>query len=112
MKKPKRSARSWFKAAVAQLLGDRAILVPRRGCQRVVVEIGEHIVERVTREPHRLLVANVGDKLLVCGPTIAETIGATVLRVEQEGYVERLHVALGGELAQTTTMVNVLKRAA
>lgn len=109
-KRSKRSVREWFKAAVT-LLGDaRAILSPRRGCHRVVVELGEDIVEKITPEGHRILVANLGDRLILCGPDIGETCSAVIVRVEPDGYRERLHVVLEhGAIAATTAEVRVLR---
>lgn len=93
-KKPKRCTRSWFAADLA-VEGDRGVLAPRRGAHRVVVVLGEDIDEHITAEPHRELRANLGDHLILCGRTPEETQDAEVVRVEQDGHRDRLHVRLG-----------------
>lgn len=94
MKKPKRSSRDWFSAAI-QVLGEQAILSPRRGATRIVVTIGETVESKSWQEPQRMLVVNLGDKLILCGVTIAETTVATVIEIEQDGYCEQVRVQLG-----------------
>jgi hypothetical protein len=48
--------------------------------------------------------AHVGDRFVVCGPSVDETIGAAVDAVDGP----RLHVTLAGDLAPTTTLVQLL----
>lgn len=85
MKRPKKSVREWF---TATLRGD--VLTPARGCTRIVVTIGDKIDETCTREPHRQLTANVGDKLLLCGASTGEIQIAIVRAIQVEGWKARL----------------------
>jgi hypothetical protein len=109
-KQPKRSIRQWFTAAIAAT-GPFALVSPQRGGRRVVVELGEEMVEKVFFEPFARLAVNIGDHLILCGPTIEETQGATVKRIQRDGDDEKLHVTLGygGPLAPTTTTVHVMR---
>jgi hypothetical protein len=114
-KKPKRIRRDWFVADIV-IHGGNAVIAPRKGAKRVVVEIlGENIVEVVTPEPQRELRANIGDHLVLLGPDVDEVQDATVTNVAIVERRDRLYVALGyGMLLPTTTRVHVLrgKRAA
>lgn len=93
----------WF---VGTLSGSALELVA--GCDRVAItHVGDERIEERTRDPRRRLVANIGDCLILCGPSVAETVGAKVLRVEQDGYRERLHLRLSEPIANSR--VHVLK---
>lgn len=81
----KRVERSWFTAVLAS-----GVLRARRGATRIVVTLSSPIEERQTREAHRLLVANRGDRLLaVAGEGIAIL---EVVSVKQDGWEESLVV--------------------
>lgn len=90
MPKPKKSVREWWTAV---LRGDR--LVPSRGCQRDVVVIGEPIEKTSTREPHRQLTANLGDRLLLCGPNWDQCAIARVKSIRIDGWTATMFVELG-----------------
>ena len=70
--RPKRVVHEWWTARYESMGAGVARLTPRRGCVRKIVELGESIVESMTREPHRVLVANIGDQLLLFGRQIDE----------------------------------------
>ena len=109
-KKPKKVTRDWFVADIA--VGDgHAVLDPKRGSKRVIVELlADCVVEHMTPEPMRVLRANIGDHLVLLGPALEELADATVMKIEPRDRTERLHVALGyGLLHRTTTSVHVLK---
>lgn len=109
-RRAKRVVFEWFQAAIRQL-DKQAVLQPIRGCTRRVVELGEEIVEKTTNEPGRQLMVNVGDHLILCGPTVDEVQGAEVRWIEAKGYRVTLHVSLGygGPIARSTTSVHLLK---
>lgn len=99
----KRSIREWF---TAELRGNT--LVPRRGCTRVVVTLAEEIEESSTRESHRSLMANIGDRLILCGPSINQIALAEVTSVVVDGWRASLIVSLGAGGVNDGT-VHVLK---
>jgi hypothetical protein len=105
----KRATREWFSAAI-RIENDNAVLLPRRGCTRIVLEIWpEEIVEKSTREPQRALTANIGDRLIVCGDTVDETQLVEVTRIDVDGWSARLHVRLGAGGPIRSASVNVIK---
>jgi hypothetical protein len=86
-----------------------AILSPKRGCRVVTIEIGpDSITETVANDRSAVLRADIGDHLLLVGAGVDEVQDAEVLRVELDGFAERLHVRLGyGALAANTNAVHV-----
>lgn len=70
----------WFGATLA---GNT--ITPRQGCTRKVVDIktGD---ETQTREVHRVLMANVDDRLMVFGPSLDQIAIVRVKWVRVDGY--------------------------
>lgn len=103
MPRAKKSVREWF---VAELKA--GVLTPRRGCTRVVAEIGETIEEKSTREPQRTLTANIGDRLILCGVGVDQIQSAEVRAIKADGYRAQIFVSLGYG-AVNDGVVHVLK---
>ena len=82
----------WFGATLA---GNR--LTPRQGCTRKVTEVstGE---ETTTREPHRVLMANVDDRLMLFGPSLDQIAIVRVkwIKAEQWSSVFFIEHGIGG----------------
>lgn len=99
--------RVWFRAN-ARRVGDLITLDIHPGARILTIarKTGDVVVER--EDPAERLLAERGDRLLICGPTIEETLGAIVLSSDPEP----LSVQLQGELAAATTSVQLLKLAA
>lgn len=83
----KRLIREWWTARL-----EGSLLVPARGCTRVVVKIDSEIEESSTREPQRVLTANIGDRLMVFGAGLDEVLLLEVSSVHVEGWSSRLLV--------------------
>jgi hypothetical protein len=109
VRKPRVHARSTFSAGFAadELHARRGRLYLERGAwTRTTDKEGDVIAD--TKEPQRALVANIGDKLILAGPTIEETVVARVETVYPDG--ESMYVAItSGELAPSTKRVHVMK---
>lgn len=108
-------AREFFTARVERF-GDCVRLVPAHGSQRRVIgRDGGVLFDYATANK---LEAQVGDFLIVFGPTVAETLGARVMAInsndsDRESFfrsADSIAVQLvAGELAATTTNVQVMK---
>lgn len=103
MARSKKCVREWF---VGELRN--GVLTPKRGCTRVVVRVGADIDETSHREPHRVLTANIGDRLILCGANVDQLQSAEVRRVEIDGWSSRLHLSLGYGAVNDGT-VHILK---
>lgn len=98
--------RVWWTADVERD-GDRVLLRVRRGARHVAIwrstlEVFDDRVEQ--GEPLR---SAVGDRFVVCGPSVEETTVAKVVAVE----CNALAIELRTELAESTTTVQLTKLA-
>jgi hypothetical protein len=101
-RKPRTHTRVWYPAKLEHCSPDTAVLTPRAGSMRVVVdESGVQL--SATREPYARLIANRDDMLIVCGATPDETQGVTVRHIEQ------LRVTLGHGGPVASGLVHVLR---
>lgn len=96
--------RVWWTADVLRSDGTVA-LVPHPGARHVqrwrrTLEVFDDRVE-----PSQRLQARVGDRFVVCGPSLDETVVASVREITASGT---LVVSLSGPLAETTTTVQLL----
>lgn len=99
----KRVTRDWFVAALSG-----GVLVPRRGCSRVTVELGDEIIETTAKDSTRQLMCNVGDRLLLMGAATEEVAVAHVAKIQIDGWTARISVLLSAG-AVNDGVVNVLK---
>jgi hypothetical protein len=100
--------RVWWMADVLRSDGTIA-LAPRPGARHVQrwrrsLEVFDDRVE-----PSQRLQARIGDRFVVCGPSLDETVVASVLEIAASGM---LVVSLSGPLADTTATVQLLVLAA
>jgi hypothetical protein len=110
-KKPKRVKREWFTATIERT-GLFARLDLKRGCQRVTLDVMKDGIglEQLETDSSKVLRANRGDHLVLCGPAVDEIQDAVVVRIEPADRTEKLVVELGyGLLHPTTTTVRVLR---
>jgi hypothetical protein len=111
VKTPRVHARSTYSARfdADENHARRGRLYLERGAwRRTVDKDGEHLGDM--RDPGAVCVANIGDKLVLAGPSIEETAMARVETVYPDGasmYVAILH----GQIAPSTTRVHVMKYA-
>lgn len=96
--------RVWWTADVLRSNGQVA-LVPRAGARHVLRWRSSLEVFDDHTESGQRLQAHVGDRFIVCGPDLDETVLASVLEVTASGT---LVVSLSGPLADTTTTVQLL----
>lgn len=97
--------RVWWTADVRRDAADGVLLVPRPGARYTScwVRTLEPFNDRV--EAGERLTASVGDVFVVCGPSVAETLIATVSGIGSRG---ELRVDLAhGEIAADTTVVQM-----
>lgn len=83
----KRAVSEWFSAV---LRGN--LLTPARGCLRRVFTIADEITETATKESHRFLTANMGDRLLLCGSAADDIAIVEVKRIVIDGWKSLFHV--------------------
>lgn len=85
----KRSIVEWWTGTLAN-----NVLTPKRGCLRKVIEM-KTLDEKSTNEPQRAMTANIGDRLMLFGPSIDQIATAEVRSIKVEGYASRLFVSVG-----------------
>lgn len=101
--KPK--VRSTFTGAI-RVDGERVVITPERGAYRRTIDDAGDVINDVF-EAGAMFVRNIGDRLIVCGPSIEETALAVVLAVSRDCvtlYAKLLH----GLIAATTTKVHLM----
>ena len=97
--------RIWWTADVEHRDG-RILLRLRRGARHVAIWKNSLEVFNERIEPSERLRPDVGDRFVVCGPSIDETLAAEVVDVVGE---DRIAVAMRGGLAETTSTVQLLE---
>ena len=96
--------RVWWTADVLRTEG-KLVLAPRPGARQVLrwrrsLEVfDDHL------EPTRRLQTRIGNRFVVCGPSLDETVMASVDEIGANG---ELLVSLSGPLADTTAAVQLL----
>jgi hypothetical protein len=96
-RKSRISERRLFAASIRFVVGDAAIVEPRRGAWITRVDARTGDVASTFFEPTRRLFANVGDELLVCrADADDDNAYAEVIAVEQDGWIERLRLRFVG----------------
>lgn len=108
-RKPLRRAREHrrrtFTAAI-RVDGNRVVITPARGCHvRRTDADGEVIGDSF--EPQTSLFLNIGDRVIVCGPSIEEIAAVTVLAVSRDAVSVYARIS-HGTFAETTTRVHLL----
>ena len=96
--------RVWWTADVLRSEGQIA-LAPHPGARHVLRWRRSLEIFDDRHEPAQRLQARVGDRFVVCGPSLDETVVASVLEIAASGT---LVVALSGPLAETTAAVQLL----
>jgi hypothetical protein len=110
-KKPRVHARAIYSAGFAadENHARRGRLYLERGAHRRTTDNEGNVLGDM-REPGAVCVANIGDKLVLAGPSIDETVMARVETVYPDGM--SMYVAiLRGALHPTTKHVHVMKYA-
>jgi hypothetical protein len=87
--KLKRNVVEWWTATLKD-----GLLVPARGCTRIITFV-ESDERKEVRESHRVLTANIGDRFLVCGPSIDQIATLHVKSVRVEGWSSYFYVSHG-----------------
>jgi hypothetical protein len=110
-KKPRVHARAIYSAGFAadENHARRGRLYLERGAHRRTTDAEGNVLADM-REPGAVCVANIGDKLVLAGPTIEETAMARVETVYPDGqsmYVAILH----GQIDPSTKRVHVMRYA-
>jgi hypothetical protein len=100
-------ARMLYEGVVSERDGDQFVLAPSSGAHRRAIDRAGNILSE-TRQPGARLNANIGDRLIVCGPTLEETTMVLVDQVVRDGYALRVRL-VHGTLADSTTKVRILR---
>ena len=95
--------RVWWTADVLRTEG-KLVLAPRPGARQVLRWRSSLEVFDDHLEPTRRLQTRIGDRFVVCGPSLDETVMASVTSVAESG---RLVVSLSGPLASRTSTVQL-----
>lgn len=95
------------RAAVSNRYNDELTLTPVRGAVRRLLERDGSMRSEIN-EAHAVLWANIGDTLIVAGPTIDETAIVEVIAVLAGGNSLRVQLR-HGQIAPTTTGAHVLR---
>jgi hypothetical protein len=106
MRRARCTVRRLFQADISARKDALLTLALRSGAYVKAVDHDGNVTSE-TYDPSARLWANVGDQLIISGPTIGETVGVRVVGVRQDGGAIMIAPTYGA-IAETTRTVRVM----